>query len=124
MGEPDYYNSNGLSPLRAFEKGLISYEEYIGFIKGNIIKYVVRCDKKGQSISDVNKAMTYLRLLKNEFENDYNIVSDVGEDELDKLKNILKRIIVKIEADKEYSNITVQINNNDYEYFRQLLLEL
>ena len=36
--EPDYYSSNGLSPLKAFEQGLISREEYIGFCKGNVIK--------------------------------------------------------------------------------------
>ena len=66
MSEPEYYNRNGLSPLKAFEQGLISYEEYMGFIKGNIIKYVVRCDKKGQGVSDVNKALDYCKLLKKE----------------------------------------------------------
>ena len=64
--EPTYYNKNGLSPLKAYQQGLLSYEEYIGFIKGNIIKYVVRCDKKGQGLSDVDKAMDYLELLKKE----------------------------------------------------------
>ena len=62
--EPEYYNSNGLSPNRAFEQGLISNEEFIGFIKGNVIKYVVRCDKKGNPIEDIDKAISYLQLLK------------------------------------------------------------
>ena len=62
--EPVYYNSNGLSPNRAFEQGLISKEEFIGFIKGNIIKYVVRCGKKGNPIEDIDKAISYLQLLK------------------------------------------------------------
>lgn len=66
MTEPEYYAKNGLTPLKAYKMGLISYEEYIGFIKGNIIKYVVRCDKKGQGLSDVDKAMDYLDLLKKE----------------------------------------------------------
>lgn len=66
MTEPNYYSKNGLSPLKAYQQGLLSYGEYIGFIKGNIIKYVVRCDKKGQGLSDVNKAMDYLELLKKE----------------------------------------------------------
>ena len=66
MTEPTYYNKNGLSPLKAYQQGLLSYEEYIGFIKGNIIKYVVRCDKKGQGLSDLDKAMDYLELLKKE----------------------------------------------------------
>lgn len=64
--EPNYYAQNGLSPLRAFKQGLISHDEYIGFIKGNIIKYVVRCDKKGQGVSDVDKALDYLMWLKKE----------------------------------------------------------
>ena len=64
MTEKQYYVENGLSPLSAFEQGLISKEEYIGFIKGNIIKYVVRCDKKGQTQSDIDKAIDYLKILK------------------------------------------------------------
>lgn len=62
--EPVYYNSNGLSPNQAFEQGLISNEEFIGFIKGNVIKYVVRCGKKGDPIDDIHKAISYLQLLK------------------------------------------------------------
>ena len=64
MSEPEYYNSNGLSPLQAFKNGLISQDEYVGFIKGNVIKYVIRCDKKGQFESDIDKAMVYLKLLR------------------------------------------------------------
>ena len=62
--EPSYYNSNGLSPNQAFEQGLISNEEFIGFIKGNVIKYVVRCGKKGNPVEDIDKAINYLQLLK------------------------------------------------------------
>ena len=64
--EPDYYNTNGLSPNGAFQQGLISKAEYIGCIKGNIIKYVVRCDKKGNGVEDIDKAIDYLNLLKKE----------------------------------------------------------
>ena len=66
MTEPRYYNHDGLSPIGAFHQGLISKDEYIGFIKGNIIKYVVRCDKKGDALSDINKAINYLELLRKE----------------------------------------------------------
>ena len=76
--EPVYYNSNGLSPNRAFEQGLISKEEFIGFIKGNIIKYVVRCGKKGNPIEDIDKAIDYLHLLKKimRFDDDSKMVID------------------------------------------------
>ena len=49
LAEPDYYAGNGLSPLEAFKKGLLSREETIGFIKGNIIKYVTRAGHKYNS---------------------------------------------------------------------------
>ena len=64
LEEPVYYNCNGLSPNKAFEQGLISNEEFIGFIKGNVIKYVVRCGKKGNPVEDIDKAISYLQLLK------------------------------------------------------------
>ena len=127
MSEPEYYNRNGLSPLKAFEKGLISYEEYIGFIKGNIIKYVVRCDKKGQGVSDVKKALDYCNLLKKEIEQNGDVgdnINNVEEDEVEKLRNILKQIIIQIDKSKSYSTMMVQISNNDYDYFRDLMLDL
>ena len=62
--EPKYYNNNGLSPLKAFKKGLLSREEYIGFLKGNIIKYVVRAEYKEDAITDLDKASNYLTYYK------------------------------------------------------------
>ena len=68
--EPKYYTCNGMSPLDAFRMGLLSRDEYIGFIKGNIIKYVVRCEYKGDVLGDLDKAMDYLNkymdVIKNE----------------------------------------------------------
>lgn len=63
MSEPDYYACNGLSPLKAFEQGLMSKEEYIGFCKGNVIKYTVRAGKKDDALLDIVKAMDYLMCL-------------------------------------------------------------
>lgn len=64
MSEPDYYNKNGLSPLKAFEEGLLSEEEYIGFLKGNIIKYTIRAGEKTEDSSlDIIKAIDYLHYL-------------------------------------------------------------
>lgn len=67
MSEPKYYAKDGLSPLSAFEKGLISKEEYVGFCKGNIIKYTIRAGKKDDAVSDINKAIDYLEHLKKIF---------------------------------------------------------
>lgn len=65
--EPTYYTENGCSPLTAMEKGLISHEEYIGFLKGNVIKYISRAGKKDNSIQDIDKAIDYLQYLKKEY---------------------------------------------------------
>ena len=46
MKEPDYYVGNGLSPIGAFKQGLISKEQYKGFLIGNVIKYCIRAEKK------------------------------------------------------------------------------
>ncbi len=58
--EPDYYAANGLSPIGAFKQGLISEDEYRGFLIGNIIKYVIRAGKKDNAIKDLQKAKDYI----------------------------------------------------------------
>lgn len=63
MAEPEYYASNGLSPLQAFKEGLLSEDEYIGFCKGNVIKYTVRAGKKDDAQKDIAKAIDYLNHL-------------------------------------------------------------
>lgn len=64
MSEPDYYSKNGLSPLQAFEQGLLSKAEYVGFCKGNVIKYTIRAgEKTDDPLMDIVKAMDYLHYL-------------------------------------------------------------
>ena len=65
--QPKYYKNDGLSPLDAFERGLISREEFLGFMKGNVIKYVVRVGKKDDAIKDIDKAIDYLEWMKKFF---------------------------------------------------------
>lgn len=68
LAEPDYYAGNGLSPLEAFKKGLLSRDELIGFIKGNVIKYTVRAGKKENASKDMVKAIDYAGHLKELYE--------------------------------------------------------
>lgn len=88
MNEPKYYNQDGLSPLKAFELGLLSHDEYIGFIKGNVIKYVVRCDKKGQGVSDIDKAIAYLTLLKKEMKAEESKPPSISSEILEWMDNV------------------------------------
>ena len=94
MSEPKYYNSNGLSPIGAMKQGLISKEQYQGFLIGNIIKYVIRAGKKDDAIKDLEKAKDYI---------DFYIE------------------LFKVEA-KDYGNIpiTLQVDNDiDWDKFRE-----
>ena len=63
--QPSHYSSDGMSPVDCFREGLIGIEEYKGFCKGNVIKYVVRAGKKGgeSALKDYSKAVDYLFLL-------------------------------------------------------------
>ena len=70
LAEPNYYAGNGLSPLEAFKKGLLSREETIGFIKGNIIKYVTRAGHKHNASEDMVKAIDYCGHLKRLYEHE------------------------------------------------------
>ena len=91
MGEPDYYVSNGLSPIGAFKQGLISKDEYRGFLIGNIIKYTIRAGKKDNAIEDLKKAKNYidfyLELMNIERIGNIPITLEVDNDiDLDKFK--------------------------------------
>lgn len=60
---PKYYSENNrITPIQAFDKGLLDKIELKGFLKGNVIKYIVRYDKKnGQE--DLLKAKHYIEML-------------------------------------------------------------
>ena len=65
MSDKEYYKAGGLSPLDAFEKGLLTSEQYQGFLMGNVIKYTVRAGVKSEDIDgDIDKAITYLQHLR------------------------------------------------------------
>lgn len=57
---PEHYNKS-IQPIE-FMKATLSLEEYRGFLKGNIIKYISRAEEKGGK-EDYEKAMVYLKWL-------------------------------------------------------------
>ena len=61
--QPKHYTTNGLSPVDCFKQGLVSKEEYIGFCKCNIIKYLCRAEYKENAKEDYEKAQHYIQLL-------------------------------------------------------------
>jgi hypothetical protein len=39
---------------------VIDITEHFSFLLGNVLKYVMRCDRKGDGLTDLKKARTYL----------------------------------------------------------------
>jgi hypothetical protein len=57
----DHYIKKTVQPWSAMESWL-SHEQFTGYLRGNIIKYIARCDDKG-GIDDLMKAQHYLEKL-------------------------------------------------------------
>lgn len=57
----DHYTKLEIQPWQAMQAWMTN-EEFIGFLKGNVIKYMARCEHKG-GISDLKKAEHYLQKL-------------------------------------------------------------
>lgn len=57
----NHYASKKIQPWDAMEAWM-SREEFAGFLRGNVIKYIARCQDKGR-IEDLKKAAHYLEKL-------------------------------------------------------------
>jgi len=60
VDHPAHYNTGELEVIDCVE-GTLSPDEYLGFVKGNIIKYVTRAGHKGDVINDMEKLIWYAR---------------------------------------------------------------
>lgn len=54
----DHYMNMGVQPWTAMESWM-TREQFAGFLRGNAIKYLARCDTKG-GVEDLRKAKHYL----------------------------------------------------------------
>ena len=55
---PAHYKQGGLELITIWKKKLTP-EEFQGLCKGNVLKYVIRCNQKG-GVEDLKKARQYL----------------------------------------------------------------
>jgi hypothetical protein len=55
----DHYKRLRIQPWDAMESWMTG-DEFDGFLRGNVIKYVARAGKKGDALSDLRKAKHYL----------------------------------------------------------------
>lgn len=58
---PPHYKG-AIQPIE-FMRSCLTKEEFVGFCKGNVIKYIARAGKKGDAAEDVAKARQYLGYL-------------------------------------------------------------
>lgn len=56
-----HYKTMGVQPWAAMEAWM-THEEFCGFLRGNAIKYIARCNAKG-GLEDIEKAQHYLQKL-------------------------------------------------------------
>lgn len=59
VNSPAHYNSGGIEAIEAI-KASMDQEAYAGYLKGNIMKYMWRYEKKEKPIEDLKKARWYL----------------------------------------------------------------
>lgn len=67
----EHYKSMAVQPWDVM-KSLLSHEEWVGFLKGNIIKYSMRQGRKVDANDDAEKAKHYMAKLIQEEEEYYN----------------------------------------------------
>lgn len=59
MVNPDHYKTGGIETFDIL-KAKLTTEELIGFCKGNVLKYTLRANFKGDSHTDLKKAKWYM----------------------------------------------------------------
>ena len=61
---PKHYRLEGVREVLDVIRYALSEEEYMGFLKGNVIKYTLRAPYKGEADQDWEKASYYADLVK------------------------------------------------------------
>jgi Protein of unknwon function (DUF3310) len=62
VNNPSHYKSGNIESIE-YIQSFLSKEEYQGFLRGNISKYLHRMDYKGKPLEDLKKAKWYLERL-------------------------------------------------------------
>ena len=63
VNHPAHYTQGGIECLDAIESSMTA-EEYAGYLKGNVLKYLWRYRNKGNPVQDLEKAGFYLNRLE------------------------------------------------------------
>ncbi|MGG4607001.1 DUF3310 domain-containing protein [Providencia sp. Me31A] len=68
VNNPSHYASGDIECIDAM-KASMTHEAFLGYLKGNIQKYVWRYEKKVNPVEDLKKARWYMNRLVEEVEN-------------------------------------------------------
>ena len=64
VNRPHHYNSGNIECIDAIKESM-EPEQFLGYLKGNCLKYLWRYEYKGKPVEDLRKARWYLeRLIK------------------------------------------------------------
>lgn len=63
VNHPQHYGGDTVYETIKVLESKLTPEEYIGFLKGNAIKYLTRAGKKASALEDVLKAQWYINEL-------------------------------------------------------------
>ena len=64
IDHPSYYGGENMYECINVLENWLPQSEYIGFLRGNIIKYLCRCEKKESFLTDIRKAEWYIHVLR------------------------------------------------------------
>ena len=59
VNSPPHYKAGGIEAIEGIEASM-GPEAYAGYLKGNIMKYMWRYERKGKPVEDLKKAQWYL----------------------------------------------------------------
>ena len=63
VNKPPHYNKGEIECINAIEASMTK-EEFAGYLKGNVVKYVWRYNDKGKPKEDLDKSNWYLERLR------------------------------------------------------------
>lgn len=61
---PQVHHDHGGLSFIDIARAKLSRERFLGFLQGNVLKYILRYQYKGSPIKDLEKCLTYLEWLK------------------------------------------------------------
>ena len=67
VNNPEHYNKLDVEAIDLIEMSM-TRNEFLGYLKGNVLKYIIRYRHKGKAAEDLGKCVWYLTRLKDRVE--------------------------------------------------------